>query len=237
MIKWEQQLALARRAFAAELGADQVTLLPTSFTRDARYRLSKADAHWNVAGHALMAQYCYAGVQSRGLLPALELPDWPEANAVFEELHGAGLAEADAGFDEPSLPARRTIAPAIRFAALDAETAAQIHTGIDRERLVSPYASMILACAGRPRLRITGTALDRPELNGAEVEVLVDEFPAGSLTLQAGQPIAFTAEVPEGARSRPFVSLRLRASDYVYVGDRLRHLVTFRLEEVDLWWP
>ena len=94
------------------------------------------------------------------------------------------------------------------------------------------HAAVVLATEGGAHLILTGRGLDRPELDGARVEVHVDHEPVGTIELLADRPIEFTAPVPAAARARRYVGVQLLADDFAYVGDDLRRCVSFRLTRI-----
>ena len=147
-------------------------------------------------------------------------------------LHQEGLAEVQRPPDYAAILGQVRVARAIDFRALEVGTAAQVHGGVDADGLVAPYASMILACGGGRRLRLEGAALARPVLAGARVAVFADEEPLGELELEPGAPLEQVFELPPALGERPFLSVRLRASDYVYAGQDLRTCAAFRLDRV-----
>jgi hypothetical protein len=52
VVNWQRLAPVALAHLAAPLRPEQVVVLPESFYRDARYRISEADEHWNAAIHA-----------------------------------------------------------------------------------------------------------------------------------------------------------------------------------------
>jgi hypothetical protein len=108
-----------------------------------------------------------------------------------------------------------------------------VHGGVDREGLLAPYASMVLARGeSGARLHVTGECLPRPELDGARVDVLVDDEPVATIALHAGTPVDVSAPLPAAARQRAWLSARFRASDFAYAGADLRQLVALKLLRV-----
>lgn len=226
-------LPASRKFIAAQLRPEQVGYLPTALIQDKRYRIAADNAHWNPAGHELVARIAYSLVRSRKLLPGLALAEWSEADAAAAEWLGKGEAEAA---EEPKfdvLPGRRRIRPALDFAALDEESAAQVTGGIQKGGLVGPYAAVVLQ-GGGARLKVAGRCLPRPELDGARVDVLVEAEKVGQFVVAAGQPVALDLPVPAAIAARPFVSVRFAADDWAYAGDDLRQHVVFALERVAL---
>jgi len=227
-------LSQSQRVYGAALRPEQSLPMPSSITKDDRYRNSERDAHWNRAGHELAAHYIYEAVRKRGLLPALRLDVVPEATAVAGRL----LPEAEEEIAKPpslkKLIERRTIAPELRFDRIDDDAAAQVNGGVGQGGVVSPYASILLRCEGRRRLRLAGHGLGRTEIDGVHVAVFVDEASLGKLTVAAIGAFETTFELPPEVAERPFVSVRLQSDDFCYAPPDLRHDVVFALDRVAL---
>jgi hypothetical protein len=227
-------LPVSRKFLTGGLDPQQVAYLPTALIQDVVLRVSEKDPHWNAAGNQLVAKLVYALIQQRGLLPQLALPDWKEASDLAADWLGRGEKEAAAEPQLDRVPGRRTIEPSVDFAKLDDDRAAQVHGGIFAGGAVTPYASIILRCDGRKLLQVAGDLLDRRELDGAHVDVFVDEARVGELPLQRGQKIDATFDVPDEIAKRKFVSARFVASDYAYDEKDLRIHVVFMLRSVGL---
>jgi hypothetical protein len=230
LVNWHAYQAVARQAFAPLLAEDELAFLPSSHYRDQTLRISEADEHWSPAGHEDVARVLYGALRARGLLPQLELAAWPEAEDRSAAVLQEGYAEA---FREGALERaleRQVVGSEIVTERWTPEAAGQVHTGIYKDGMVSPFACFVLARGDGTTLRLAGRALERPELDGARVDVLVDGHPAGSFTLQAGRPIDFTAPLPEGAAAHDWLAVRLQASDFAYDGDDLRRCISLHLE-------
>lgn len=227
-------LPASRHFLAKPLQPEQVAYLPTALQQDEKLRVSKDDAHWNRAGHELVAKLLYSLVEGRKLLPRLTLAPWPEADVLAADWLRRGADEAAAEPEFDRLPGRRSVGPTIDFDALDDDSAAQVHGGIHGGGFVAPYASVILRGQGRRTLRVAGTCLDRPEIDGAQVDVFVEESKVGEIALRSGAPIDATFQVSEAVAARPFVSARFQASDYAYGGPELRLHLVFRIRRIAL---
>ena len=81
-------------------------------------------------------------------------------------------------------------------------------------------------------LRVRGRCFDRPEIDGAVVEVFVEEHATGEFAIRAGERIDLTLPIPEGASERALVCVRFVADDWIYAGEDLRSCVSFALEEI-----
>jgi hypothetical protein len=227
-------LPVSRRHLARELSPRQVAFLPTALIQDERYRISAQDAHWNAAGHELVAELLYALVVERALLPQLAPSAWPEASALAADWLARGEKEAAAEPDADRLPGRRTIEPAVDFSRLDDERAAQVNGGVIGGAFVAPYASVILRAQGRRRLTLSGVALDRRELEGVRLDVLADEAKVGEVELRSGRGFEATFEVPAEIARRTFVSARFSSSDFAYDAGNARLHVAWRIRRVAL---
>lgn len=235
VLDWADQPRTAAHYLAAELPPESVIFLSDSFRRDLRFRISDSDPHWQRAGNEQVARFLYGAIAERRMLEDLDLAAWPEAAAVFHEIDGQGRTESHPG--EPldlDVPAwDEVIAEAVDFRRLTEQTAPQIYGGVDKEGLVSPYASVLLARKGGGRVHIVGQALEAPELRGATVRIFADELPLGVVRLEPGSPVEQNYPLPAAVRSRPFFDVRFTADDWVYAGPNLRHCVVFRLERLE----
>jgi len=141
-----------------------------------------------------------------------------------------GWAEA---FREGALEralARQIVGSEVVTSQWTTPSAGQVPAGIYKDGLVSPFACFALARGEGATLRLAGQALERPELDGARVDVQVDGQPAGSFALRAGSPVDFSAPFPADAVRHAWLAVRLQASDFVYDGEDQRRCVAFRLE-------
>ncbi len=227
-------LPTARYFLGRRLREEQFFELPTSFTRDDRYRLSAGDAHWNRAGHERIAQLLYALIVQRKLLTGAPLPEWPEAAALAEEYGSEGRREGDAEFRPNRVPGKRRIDPIVDFRDLDHESAAQVHGGVVAGGEAGPYVALILASSGKARVVAQGVGLQRPELGPLEVSCFVEETRVGAVTIAPAQPWQLSFDVPKETAARPFVTVRFEARDWVYSGPDLRRHACFVLHRVAL---
>lgn len=229
-------LAKSRQYLASVLKPDQVCYLPSLLSSHDDMKVD--DAHWNRKGHELVAKALYWVIRERKLLPQLDLADWPEAAAVAREWLSKGDEEA-AGPPIEAPPGRRRIGASIDFARLEDEEAAQVTGGVVPARrqpfaFAGPYAALILAGGGARRLHVKGHGLDRIELDGTRVEILVEEAKVGEFEVKGGDPIDLDLAVPDAVAARPFVSVRFVANDYAYCATDWRQHVVFALEKVGL---
>lgn len=234
LLHWPDELPVVARHLAARLAVLQVAWLPSDLHRNPRYRVSSVDAHWNAAGHRLVATLLYGLIQERDLLPDLALPAWEEAADAVRRLHDVGRLEA-AGDPAAIGPLQdRTVTARIDFEALTADTAGQVHGGIDAGGRVAPYASLVLRNPAASRLYVRGSFLDRPEIDGGRITVLLDDLEVGTLAIASGEAVEARFAVPARLRDAEHVSVRFIAQDYAYVGRPIPSCVAFRLRAVAL---
>lgn len=234
VLAWADQPMIAAHYLTAGLERTRVTGLPASFRGDPRHRISAGDPHWSPEGGRAVAKFLYGALRARELLTSVELPPWPEADALFATLDAEATREA--ALDTPIDLSKWTgdLDSTIDFAKLTERTGAQIYGGIDRFGYVSPYGALALARGDGAKLRVRGQMLDAVELRGAKVRVFADERTAAELTIEPGQPIDVTFELPPELRSRAFLDVRFSSNDWVYRGPNLRQCVSFQLTKVEL---
>lgn len=217
LLNWLRTQRIAHDHLGSRLSSDQVAMLPRSFFHDDRYRISEHDGHWNPAGHERVARYLYGMIQRRDLLPALKLPVWDEATEAFVELSTGAEKELteDTPRDESSIVGE------LDFQNLTRDTAAQIYCGIYPMAVAGPYVSVLLRCEGS-RLRVRGSGLSSPILDGMRIRVFVDEAHVGDMTCRVDGPLELDVALPEEIQQRRFVTVRCIADDYMYVSEDLR---------------
>lgn len=231
---WGPLAPALHRHLGAELEPDSIAYLPLEFSVDKSVWLTPGDAHWNVKGHAQVAEFLYGLIRTRGLLPDVELAPWPEAERLAEDWSAAGLASARDGLERMRQLVKDPVA-VIDLPEITLEEARQVHGGLDREGLVSPYASLVLHRApGTRALHVAGRALPDRSLAGARTRVFLEELEVGALVLRPDAALELRVPVPAALDGREFLDLRLESSDYVYRGDDARHCVVFRLERAAL---
>ncbi len=234
LVNYRHLLPIARKYFGQQVGEHRIVYLSKTFGRQQDYFLADG-IHWNREGHAAVAQLIYGLVLRDSLLPGLALEAWDDAVQLLKRVSEDGRTEA---MREPSrrwrlrLYDNPAIASSLDFTQLNAAQAAQIHGGVDREGRVSPYASVLLKNDGGQHLRLVGTAFSRPELDGGRVRVFVDAEEVGQIQLRAGDAINGDWPLPAATSNRPFLSVRLVADDYIYVGPDLQHCVVFQLHQL-----
>lgn len=231
---WSFVNPAAARFLAPALTPEQVAWLPPSFSNDLELRLAKNDPHWNPRGHEQVARYLFGLIEARDLLPELELRAWPEAVALAAQLNDAERARVEAPTTYAKWAGARPTPAVFDLAAVDRDSASLVHTGVDGDGTLGPYASILLARDGGTRLRVVGRCLDRPELDGGEVRVSLDEHELARIPLRAGEPVDLTLTLPPALLERDWLTLRFVADDYAYAGDTLRHCVSFQLARAAL---
>ncbi len=225
---------IARKQLGDPLGSERAVYLSTRFGRDPRSKVARGDPHWSAEGQKTVARLIYGLITRDDLLPDLDPPPWDEASQTLEEIGTAGAREAARELDDNRVLALNRspeVASELDFTALTAETAAQIHGGLDAEGRVSPYASVMLRNAGG-HLRLEGRAFPRQEIDGARVRVFIDRDQVGTFEIRAGAKLALRYPLPAAAAGRPFLSVRFEADDYIHHGDDLRHCVAFILNQL-----
>jgi hypothetical protein len=235
LVKWSQLVGGARDHLAAALPGVEVLYLPHAFSQAREHILSESNLHWNRAGNEAVARFLYGWLHKQDVLPALGPGAWDEATTLYERVRAEGDLEAARAPSGEAMAARPPLGSVLdfsQFKKMAPERAAQIHGGIDQEALAAPYASVVLARAEANGVVVAGTALPRPEIDGAELTVYTDDEPVGALRLQAGRDFEVRAALPPAVRARPFFSVRLRTTDYVYAGPERRNCVALRLRQI-----
>jgi hypothetical protein len=234
LAQWLGHQPMVPTHLAAELSGDQLAYVADAFQRDSAVWISKDDNHWNRHGNERIARLVYGLALQRALLPALDLPAWPEADEEVRAIHEVGAQEAANTAGLRRRLGNTELAASIDFENLDRDLATQVNGGIDDVGLVHPYASILLRNPGATRLRVRAAALGRPELAGKHVSLHVDELPLGRLTLAATGDLDSTFPLPPEVADREHVTIRFEADDYVYVGAQLDRCVAMRLRSVAL---
>jgi hypothetical protein len=224
--------------FHAQLGArlptEALAYFPAEHWLDRSTWIAPGDSHWNAAGHALAAQFVYGLIRARGLLAGVELAPWPVADALAAEWAETGLAYARDGMAQAMRLLREPVSE-LELAEISLAEARQVHGGMDKDGLVSPYASLLLRRSkSASALVVTGQALPDRALAGARVRVWLEELEVGVLALEPDAPLALRVAIPSALADREFLNLRFESDDYVYRGDDLRHCVVFRLQRAAL---
>lgn len=226
-------LPASSRLLAGPLRDDQVAYLPRSLHAREHW-VSQHNPHWNPACQRRVARALYGLIRRDGLLPRLAPAPWSAASAACAELFAAGRREAAAPWDPGRAPEGREPVPVISFDELTTQAAGQVHGGLYADGSAGPYASVLLPAGGARELRVRGSCLPRPELDGARVRVFADEHELGALELRAGSDLELVRTLPPQVAARSYVSVRFLADDYVYDAGDLRRCVAFRLAEVRL---
>jgi len=222
------------RRLEHRLRDDQVQYLPMEFQRDAKLRISATDSHWNRAGNELFAQLLYGLIRERQLLPQLELEEWPDIEAKAQGMLRRGMRKATKKQPSSFWRPPHEYSSSLDFIDPAPELFRQVAAGVDAEGRAGPYVSILLPNAPNTHLRFRGRAFDRPEIDGARVEVFVEEHPLGAFSIRAAETLTFEAPLPTALLELSFVTVRFVCDDYVYAGENLRHCVSFQLETVSL---
>lgn len=239
LLHFRQMLQPSWKYLGRHLSPGTAVYISKAFGNDRRYWVEPNDHHWNRQGHLRASRMLYELLRRDDLVPQLELPEWDAAMEDFAAIaeHGRGEAEQREQTEHEllALLGEPTIDSGIDFRHLDDASAAQIHTGIDGDRLVSPYASFVLAQPPDFRngaLRIRGRTLERPEIDGAKVQIFIDETPIEVLEIVSGSAIDLTLPIPATVLGRPFSSIRFSSDDYVYAASDFQHCVVFQLDSI-----
>jgi hypothetical protein len=230
LLNWLSSSSAANDQLLAGRAPRSVLYLSDGFANDARHRNSAEDPHWSPEGHRKVASLLYGAICERALLPAVDPAPLEEHLALLRELH----AEGERGTADPQGFYARHLAnlsSVLRLPIDDATPLEQVHAGLDQHGNLAPYFAAMLATKGGRTLRVSGKSLERRELDGARVEVQVDEVTLGSITLSADQTPRADFDLPSELQARPAVTVRLVASDYAYLKD-LRRCGVFVLREL-----
>lgn len=219
---------IVSRLMTAELALERCIWFPADFYRDRDNWVRPDDAHWGELGHRRAATAIYAELSRRGMFASLELEPWPESESALE-ITDRGAAEAAAEPDIGRLIAGQPILAELERTDLAGPHAGQVHAGVLADGTLLPFASMILARGGGDTVAVEVEGLGRPELEGAELALVVDgeELSRGELPIEGA--LALEAELGPEFERRPFLTIRLVADDSVYSEAELRRLVCGRL--------
>ncbi|MDG1905363.1 MAG: hypothetical protein P8I38_07030 [Arenicella sp.] len=220
------------------LPTDTTFYVGKEFGLNRDYWLSETDHHWNRSGHQRFARSLYELLRRDNLVPGLNLPLWSEAAKDYQSIIGAGRREVEGPLLTPNerLLALRSpsIASKIDFTQLTDVTAAQIHIGIDSERMVSPYASFVLSNQQHRSLRVSGRTFQRPEIFGAKVGVFVDDSKVGQMEITTSGSFDLKFAIPASLSENSHLSLRFVSDDYFYKEPNYQHCVVFQLDAIEL---
>ncbi len=230
LLNWLASSSAANEQLLAGRSPRTVLKLSDAFANDLAHRNSAEDPHWSPEGHRKVASLLYGAICERGLLPALDPAPIEEHRARFHELH----ADGERGSADPeAFYARQlaSVANALRLPIDETTPLEQVHAGLDQHGHVAPYFAALLATKGGRTLRVRGKHLGRTELEGARVDVQVDETTLGSIALAADGALDASFDLPSEIQTRPAVTVRFVASDYAYLKD-LRRCGVFVLREL-----
>jgi len=234
LVNWDAFNRVASEQLTHALREDQLAWIPPEFWMDRDNWVTPTDAHWGATGAERVARMLFALTVEREWLPALALEPWEEALRAREEIHARGAQDAAQPFPLAEALVGNPLLPSIDLDELDDQAAAQIHAGIDQQGRVGPYAAVILACRGGSALLLRGRALERSELAGARVRVLVEGEELHEILLEPGAPIDVSLELSTHIGERDFISLEFVASDWVYDGHDLQAQVVMDLETIQV---
>lgn len=222
---------LAHQWLTADFAPEELLFNSLEFAHDRGYWVSDGDPHWNPKGMAFIEKVLFGAILDRDLLPQLALKPSEEALELYRSENLAAWRQTLEGVRVADYLRTAPVSQEFVTAAMPAN-AASVNGGLDKDGLVSPYASFLLANLQGGSLFLTGRALDRPEIDGTHVQVSVDELPLGTFELHAGERIEQGWALPAEVAERPFLGITLQADDYCYVGNDLQHCVVFALESL-----
>lgn len=227
VVRWAgHKASTAAAALAEGLDPSDVLVMERGFIDDTSTWVADNDTHWNALGAELLAQAFYRWIIQGAHLSELDLdPDLKLRRRSRSILNAFEPSE-------PEPAAVQGLGTRVDFSELDVAAGQYVHTGVDGEGLVFPYAALTFQALRGGRLVLRGAALDRPEMNGATVEVAVDGRPVGRLELQAAR--AFEESFELGSEVGDYLSVTLTCDDWVYVGSDLRSCRSFRLTTVEV---
>ncbi len=235
VMHWGIYNGLVMRDLQRFLDEDQFVFLSLEFSKESLYWVALDDSHWNRSGMERLAKMFYALARQRAWLPMLQLEAWPEADQIVADIHDVGLADAK---KQPRVKAwleSRPLTGRLDFTQLDDELGRHILGGIDKDGHVAPYAAVLMrAKATGNVLHIEGNHLERPEIDGAQVQVLVEGQRVGTFEVQAGQPIDVRFPIPDDLTQPTFIAVQFVSSDYAYIGHDLQHCASFSLTQLTL---
>ncbi|HEX6884552.1 MAG TPA: SGNH/GDSL hydrolase family protein [Planctomycetota bacterium] len=233
VVHWKAFAPAFHAHLGTQLAPSTLLYLPEEYGSDRDLWITPSDPHWNAAGHARVARLLYGVIRARGLL-GVSLEPWDEADRAAVEESARGLAGAQADQERSARSVPRPLA-ALDFPEVELGEARQIYGGIDRDGLVSPYASCALWRSPAARtLRLTGASLPDRALAGARVRVHLEELELATLEIRPGTAFELELPLPAALQEREWLNLRFAADDHVYRGSDLRRTVVFRLERAAL---
>jgi hypothetical protein len=220
----------ARKKLGRRLDDAQVAFLSKEFNDDKANWIRPDDMHWSPKAMREVALLCYGLIQQRGLLPMLTLPAWDEADEAVVRIHDEGAREKSVLQVYPRMLDQELD---LEHLAEEPEEGAHVYCGIDGEGLMGPFAALSLEHGKGRQLRVRAQCLDRPEIDGGVVRVSADGLEVGRFELLAGKLVDERWPLPE-ALTEAFLTVRLEASDYAYLGEDLQECVALKLLSVSL---
>ena len=184
-----------------------------AFSDDQENWVSPQNSHWNRLGHERIAKLVYG---------------------LVEEIHGAGLRDVADAKQLARYVRRLELASDVDFTRLAEDGVQHLNGGGRRRGVRVSYASVALANPRATSLRVRGQCLARPELDGARVDVWLDDERVGELVLRDGVELDERFDVPAELAEREYLSVRFVAEDFVYADASLHPCVVFRLVRLSL---
>ena len=229
LIKGPGWLPAASQLLTTELEPEQVAYISNAFCFDKSTWVGEGNNHWNRHGNERIAKLMYGLIQERGYLASIGLPEWRPASDEVRAIHDAGVRDAANPNTIPNKLAEKPPLSDVDFSALAEANARHLNGGLDGEGFACPYASLMLANPDASSLTVVLESLGRSELVGAEVVVHVEEFELGRIPLDGEGSSEHRFDLPAALAGRAFVTVRLEASDYVYLDSSEHPTFSYRL--------
>ncbi len=222
---WNGRQKLVPEVLTSELKRHQWVQLSDATLQGEDFWLTPAQLHTSNAGGKRLAELLFGWVETRELLssPLLERPQARRMALAEEQLANEftelGPLKLEAG---------------IRFGASPARLK-QVHGGISTSGCVSPFAAGLLQHDSPTSLLLRGQRIERGAFDeGAELSIWLEGERIGAILLSGPKRFSLEIPLPKALRNSRPVGFQLRASDYVYTGERLQYCTALVLEELTL---
>ena len=211
-----------------ELGGELLAI-PKSIASDRALWISASDPHWNAEGMRLIAELLWTSIRARDLLPELALAPWPEVEARAAAHIDEGAAEVAPGAPLAARLSAIGLDGALSFEPFDERDAAHLYGGVRANGELAREAALVVRPNDAHSIQLAGQHLERPELDGATLEIWLEEQLALTLTVDPGARVEHSIPIPEALRERDLLSLRFVADEHVLSGAALDRTACFRL--------
>lgn len=213
---FEEATKLMRELMVPDLDENQLGYVSLAFRREPSHWNSEQDRHWNPLASERMALGLYGLIRERGLLDGWELPPDADADDWHEQIFNQGARDAADASIYAEFVAQPRITSEFVFPPVDRPMGMMATGGVDKDGVLSHYASFCMARAGR-EVVVDLETLDRAVLDGTEATVYLDEFEVGRVPLD--DPDGFPARfaIPAALDGREHLSVRFDADQFAYV--------------------